>query len=269
MNQDVSSFVERYQLIYERDPHSKVFAPLAEAYRRMGLIDEAIDLAERGVKRHPHFASGRVALGKCFFQKREYEKAIEELKVAVDLSPENLLAHQLMAECYLKLKKPSDALNAYKMVLFLNPHDGRAAGVVRKLEDQVYADSKPGTWAEEDFSMEKLADVANKANAVGLSSQAGSTDQDFANQSFDRDLALLDTRMNRGDWGNAKEQLDVLLEKYAGNAELLKRKKHIDELSQTSFDLGEWITPLENDEKQRKIQKLENLLSRVESRRKT
>src|SRR5258708_31638819 len=97
MSQDVSSFVERYQLLYEKDPTSKVFAPLAEAYRRMGLLNEAIDLAEGGVKKHPHFASGRVALGKCYFQKGQMEKAIEQLKVAVDLSPENLLAHQLMA----------------------------------------------------------------------------------------------------------------------------------------------------------------------------
>src|SRR4051812_1873041 len=102
---DMTSFVERYQMIFEKDPKSKVFAPLAEAYRRMGLLNEAIDLAEKGVKTHPHFASGRVALGKCFVQKGEYQKATEHLMIARDLSPENLLAHQLIAECYLRLKK--------------------------------------------------------------------------------------------------------------------------------------------------------------------
>src|SRR5579872_5181477 len=100
MENNVSSFVERYQLLYEKDPDSKVFAPLAEAYRRMGLLDEAIDLAESGVKVHPHFASGRVALGKCYVQKGKFAQAAEELKAASELSPENLLAHQLLAECY-------------------------------------------------------------------------------------------------------------------------------------------------------------------------
>ncbi|MDZ4677157.1 MAG: tetratricopeptide repeat protein [Oligoflexia bacterium] len=276
MNQDVSSFVERYQLIYERDPQSKVFAPLAEAYRRMGLIDEAIDLAERGVKRHPHFASGRVALGKCFFQKREYQKALEELKIAADLSPENLLAHQIMADCYLKLKKPTDALNAYKMVLFINPHDARTSEIVRKLEDEVYAEVKPQTWAEEDFSMEKLADVATKANAVGFKNSKNKNDktQDVAlstsseGADFERNLALLDTRMNRGDWTTACDHLDQLLELYPQNSELLKRKTHIDELSQNSFDIGEWISPLQSNVKNKKIEKLENLLSTIDSRRK-
>src|ERR1700722_5164925 len=138
MNNDVSAFVERYQLLYEKDPNSKVFAPLAEAYRRMGLVDEAIDLASQGVKLHPNFASGRVALGKCYVQKSEHEKAIEQLKIAVELSPENLLAHQLLAECYAKIRKPAESLNEFKMVLFLNPNDVRAAQVVKKLEEALF-----------------------------------------------------------------------------------------------------------------------------------
>src|SRR3989442_143106 len=127
MERDVSSFVERYQLLYEKDPNSKVFAPLAEAYRRMGLIDEAIDLAQKGVQKHPHFASGRVALGKCLAQKGEYKKAVEQLRAAVEVSPENLLAHQILAECLSKLNKPIEALNAYKMALFLNPNDAKVS----------------------------------------------------------------------------------------------------------------------------------------------
>src|ERR1700722_3369005 len=117
-SREVSSFVERYQLLYEKNPDSRVFAPLAEAYRRMGLIDEAIDLAEKGVQKHPLFASGRVALGKCLVQKGLFERAVEQLKAAVELSPENLLAHQLLAECYARLKQPFKALDAYKMALF-------------------------------------------------------------------------------------------------------------------------------------------------------
>jgi len=35
---------------------------------------------------------------------------VEQLKAAVDLSPENLLAHQLIAECYFKLDRPIETL---------------------------------------------------------------------------------------------------------------------------------------------------------------
>jgi hypothetical protein len=30
--------LERYQILLEKDPRSQVFAPLAEAYRKMGLL---------------------------------------------------------------------------------------------------------------------------------------------------------------------------------------------------------------------------------------
>src|SRR6476661_8315239 len=56
--------VERYQLEYARDPQSKVFAPLSEAYRRMGLVEEALRIAENGVRANPGFASGRVAFAR-------------------------------------------------------------------------------------------------------------------------------------------------------------------------------------------------------------
>jgi len=202
MERNVSSFVERYQLLYEKDPQSKVFAPLAEAYRRMGLVDEAIDMAEKGVKRHPHFASGRVALGKCFVQKSQYDKALEQLKVAVELSPENLLAHQLLAECFARLRKPAEALNAYKMVLFLNPADAKVAQIVKKLEHDLFMTEE--AEIDEDFSMERIEEVKPKKKTRGKDATEADSERDtekeesLATRDFERELALLDTRFERG-----------------------------------------------------------------------
>jgi tetratricopeptide (TPR) repeat protein len=263
MNQDFSSFVERYQLIYEKDPTSKVFAPLAEAYRRMGLLDEAIDLAERGVKRHPNFASGRVALGKCFAQRGEYLKAVEQLQVAVDLSPENLLGHQLIADCYQKLKKLPEALNAYKMVLFLNPDDVKSAAKVKEIEVQVYAQSQDFS-IQDDFSMEKLSEVAKVTNAAPLKKMNQTPNTDL----LERELALLDARMNRGDWETARDQIEGLIKKYPRNEDLLNRRAQMDERTHTTFDIGEMLKPISPDSQRSKILKLQKLMEKVESRRK-
>lgn len=43
---------------YQEDPTSRVFAPLAEAYRRLGRVDEAIDICLEGLKHHPEFPGG-------------------------------------------------------------------------------------------------------------------------------------------------------------------------------------------------------------------
>ncbi len=273
MTSDVSSFIERYQVLYEKDPDSKVFAPLAEAYRRMGLIDEALDLAERGVRKHPHFASGRVALGKCFAQKGEYDKAVDELRVAVNLSPENLLAHQLLAQCYSSLKKPAEALNAYKMVLFLNPNDAKTAKVVSDLEAKVFTETKE-EWADEDFSMEKIHEVARKANEISfhadedkleIESSPATTTEDTV---LARELALLDSRWDRGNMDQFRQQLAELEHAYPGNAEVLKRKVHLEEITKPAINIGELIKPVPDMKRTQKIKKLEKYLKEIEMRRK-
>lgn len=126
--------IERYQLEYARDPKSKVFAPLSEAYRRMGLVEEALRIAEGGVRANPEFASGRVALARVLIEKKRYEEASEQLKKAIETSPENLLAYSLLGELHLQLRQPKEALSAFKMVLFLNPNDDRAKKAVSRWE---------------------------------------------------------------------------------------------------------------------------------------
>jgi tetratricopeptide (TPR) repeat protein len=265
MNRDVSSFIERYQLLYEKDPNSKVFAPLAEAYRRMGLVDEAIDLAEKGVARHPNFASGRVALGKCYAQKSEFEKAVEQLKNAVELSPENLLAHQLLADCYMQLKRPTEALNAYKMVLFLNPNDTRVAGIAKSMEEKLYGGSYKDSElnVQEEYAMGPLSQVLAKN-----SEQKKQVSKQVTQIELDRELALLDARFDRGDWPTGKKQLEQLLKKFPKHPDVLARKHYLDELTQNTFSVVDWLEPLPNPEKSPKIGKLKELLERVEARRK-
>jgi len=127
-------FVERYQLEYEKNPSSRIFAPLAEAYRQMGLIDEALRICVKGVQIHPDFAGGRVALAKIHITRNEKASALTQLEKAIQISPDNLLAQSLLGETLIDLRRPKDALKAYKMVLFLNPADEKAQRAVRKWE---------------------------------------------------------------------------------------------------------------------------------------
>lgn len=129
-----AEFIERCQIEYDRNPSSRVFAPLCEAYRRLGLIPEALEIASRGVRLHPDFAAGRIAFARILIEKKAFPDAIEQLKKAAELSPDNILAVQLLGDTYLELRRPKDALGAFKMVLFLNPLHERAKAMVRKWE---------------------------------------------------------------------------------------------------------------------------------------
>lgn len=126
--------IERYQILYEKNHRSKVFAPLAESYIKMGLLQPALEVCEKGVKLHPHFPSGHMALAKVYLEIKQLNKAISELKKVVDLSPENILAHKLLAETFLAQNELKSALRAFKMVLFLSPKNGYAIENIRKIE---------------------------------------------------------------------------------------------------------------------------------------
>jgi tetratricopeptide (TPR) repeat protein len=129
-----AEFIERCQLEYERNPSSRVFAPLAEAYRRLDLIDEAFEIASRGVRLHPDFAAGRIAYARVLIAKKAYADAVDQLQRSAELSPDNILAFLLLGETLLELRRPKDALNAFKMVLFLNPIHERARKMVQRWE---------------------------------------------------------------------------------------------------------------------------------------
>lgn len=129
-----AEFIERCQLEYERNPSSRVFAPLAEAYRRLDLVEEAFEIASRGVRLHPDFAAGRIAYARVLIAKKAYIDAVDQLQRSAELSPDNILAFLLLGETLLELRRPKDALNAFKMVLFLNPLHERARKMVQKWE---------------------------------------------------------------------------------------------------------------------------------------
>ena len=139
MNQpSFSPILYDYLRRYQENPRSRVFAPLAEAYRKAGLVDEAVEIAREGLKVHPNFVGGRVALARALFEKRQYEQVVDELQPVIRDVPDNLVAQRLIAESSLILGRVSQALDSYKMLLYFSPEDTELARVVQELESQSY-----------------------------------------------------------------------------------------------------------------------------------
>jgi len=140
MSQDPSASPALYRYLkkYQQDPTSRVFAPLAESYRKAGLVDEAIEIAREGLRIHPGFIGGKVALARALFDKTRYQDVIDELAPVVLDVPDNLVAQRLIAESYLMIGRVPEALSSYKMLLYFNPHDQETAKIVWELEAQAY-----------------------------------------------------------------------------------------------------------------------------------
>ncbi len=135
-----NSLIYHYLRKYQEEPTSRVFAPLAEAYRKAGLLNEAIEIARDGIRIHPHFLGGRVALARALFDKGEYNQVVKELEPVVLDAPDNLVAQKLLAESYLILGRIAQALSAYKVLLFFLPQDQEIIELVQEIETKAYED---------------------------------------------------------------------------------------------------------------------------------
>lgn len=248
MNSINPDFVEKYQILYQKDPESKIFAPLAEAYRKLGMIKEAHKVAENGVKHHPHFPSGRVALAKILLDKKDLLGAIDHLKKVTEMAPENVLAHTLLAKSYMDLRKPKDALAAYKMLLFINPNHKLAQSAVKRLESLEAED-----FDEEIFQYKNLIQSDEGIKIIEEKGQDLSKPKNAKNY-LERVLSLSDAYIVRNEPDKAKKTLLAALEKLGENLEIEKRLNMLEKREEPNKTQG--LT--------KKIAFLERLLLRID-----
>jgi tetratricopeptide (TPR) repeat protein len=133
-----SPILYEYLKRYQEDPTSRVFAPLAEAYRKAGMIEEAIEIAREGLRVHPNFLGGKVALARALFDHEEYCEVLSLMQDVVREAPDNLVAQRLLAESALLLGLQNEALQAYKMLLYYQPQDAEVGKIVEEIEEQAY-----------------------------------------------------------------------------------------------------------------------------------
>lgn len=139
----LSPEIEKYIESLSKDPKSRVFAPLAEAYRKGGLLDEAIQVAQDGLKFNPSYVSGRMALGRAYYDKGMKTEAREELEKVVKSAPDNIMAHKILGEIYQAEGRAGEAVRSFKIVLALNPTDKEVSGALEILEGRKPPPSGP------------------------------------------------------------------------------------------------------------------------------
>ena len=121
----------------QADPASIAFAQLAEECRRSGDNDEAVGICRAGLAFHPDYLSARVTLGRALVELGRLDEAQTELKIVLDLAPDNLPANRAIAEMYQLRGKMPDALIHYKRALELAKYDPDLEHQVERIENVV------------------------------------------------------------------------------------------------------------------------------------
>ncbi len=129
----LSPEIEKYVQILRKDPRSPVFAALSDAYRKGGLLDEAIAVANEGLKHNPNYTTGRIALGRAYYDKEDLDRAMDELGRVVKAMPDNIIAHRLIADIFIKKSDSDSAIKELKTVLYLSPNDKETKALLATL----------------------------------------------------------------------------------------------------------------------------------------
>lgn len=143
--------IERLKEKLEKDPNSKLFVPLAEEYKKAGMLDEAVDVLTKGLEAQPGYLSARVSLGKIYIERDMLDEARAEFQKVIAVIPDNLYAHKKLAEIYKDLGEKDEAIREFKTVLRLNPADEWAATGLSSIEQETAEISRPGKEEAETF----------------------------------------------------------------------------------------------------------------------
>ena len=125
------------------DPSPFVFAQLAEEYRRVHRVDDAITCCRAGLVRHPGYLLGRLILGRALAAASRWAEATAEFEQVVAAAPDHLAATRELAELYERQGQRAEALRLYRRALALARND-------RSLERIIAALSEPEPAADSD-----------------------------------------------------------------------------------------------------------------------
>ena len=153
----------------QTDPSSIAFAQLGEELRRAGANEEAIDVCQSGLARHPGYLSARVTLGRALLELGQLDDAHVELTVVVASAGDNLAAIRGLAEIHQRRGELADALIYYRRALELARHDPELEETVERMEKQV----APQTAADTDLSVEALFDFDRLVEQLGAETPPG------------------------------------------------------------------------------------------------
>lgn len=137
-----SALLAKYFNMYKKNPRSRVFAPLAEAYRKLGMLEDAYKILRDGIRYHPDYTLGYIVLANCYFDEKKYENTYNTLRPIISKNADNISLQKIFGLACIQLGHLEEALDTFKYLLFMNPKDKFFAEQVKRLEDDLLVGHK-------------------------------------------------------------------------------------------------------------------------------
>jgi tetratricopeptide (TPR) repeat protein len=132
-----SSNLEELFERFRQSPEGYAFVPLADACRKMGRVDEALEICDTGVKRHPAYASGHVVRGKCLYDSGNRAGAREAFDHVLLLDEHNLVALKYLGMIDADDGNLEAAEKHLNRILSFDPENKEIKSILHIVEEQV------------------------------------------------------------------------------------------------------------------------------------
>lgn len=162
-----------YLQIFAKDPSSTAFVPLAEAYRQIGLLDDALEATRLGTKMLPHFSPGFSTMGRILGQMGRIDEAMSAYAKALSIDRQSQSALVGLARLHLIRAEREMARKILKQAEEFHPDD-------EKISDMLNALDLPRPWAEIKKAsqvQEAVLQVAAIPDKSGAPGKAGTPDE--------------------------------------------------------------------------------------------
>ncbi len=139
-NDAAYSQIETLKQRYDENPKGRVFALLADAYRKAGEMDRAEELILEGLESHPNYLSAYIVLGRINLDRERLAEAHEQFRKVLELDPENLIALKALGDLSIQTHRIDEATSWYERMLEIDQYNEEARAALGSL-DQIKTES--------------------------------------------------------------------------------------------------------------------------------
>jgi len=137
-----SALIEDLRKQFAENPR-RVFARLANEYRKSGDLDVAIEICRAHVPLQPTYISGYIVLGQALFERGQPEEARTTFETALTLDPENLIALRQLGDIARTTGDLDAARGWYHKLLEVDPQNDEITTQLEALDAPVRSTSSP------------------------------------------------------------------------------------------------------------------------------
>ena len=124
---DLKRKIEIFSERFAAAPQSRLFAPLADLLRQVGRWDDALELLDEGLGRHPDYVSALVIKGRTLLDAGRMDQAREILTRVLGIDGENLVVLRLLTEDARSRQDWEASVPLLEKLVVLDPDDERWA----------------------------------------------------------------------------------------------------------------------------------------------